>query len=200
MKSAVFDTETTSLEGVGGGMLLCVCVRPLATNRTRTFRIDSYKYDPSPEYGVFERQEKDLMQDVLEELRKYDLLIGHNIEGFDVNFLKTRAYLLGIPWFLAPLTYDTMKAFRRTGYRTVLNKIGKPSAGMAMVADFLRIDQLKTSIYPVDWWQAIWGNEIKRIEAINEIVDHCQRDVRCNAQMYEILLPADSKAVIKRML
>lgn len=200
MKSAVFDIETTSLEGVGGGMLLCVCVRPLSTNRTRTFRIDSYKYDPSPEYGVFERQEKDLMQDVLEELRKYDLLIGHNIEGFDVNFLKTRAYLLKTPWFLAPLTYDTMKAFRRTGYRTVLNKIGKPSAGMAMVSDFLRIDQLKTSIYPVDWWQAVWGNERKRTEALNEIVDHCQRDVRCNAQMYEILLPADSKAVIKRML
>jgi len=200
MKSAVFDIETTSLSGVGGGILLCVCVRPLSTQRTRTFRIDSYQYEPSPDFGIFERQEKDLLQAVHDELKKYDLLIGHNIDNFDINFLKTRAYRLGVPWYLCPLTYDTMKAFRRTGYRTILNVIGKPSAGMAMVADFLGIDQLKTAIYPVDWWQSVWGSERKRLEAINEIVDHCQRDVRCNAQMYDVLLPADTKAIIKRAL
>jgi uncharacterized protein YprB with RNaseH-like and TPR domain len=199
MKSAVFDIETTALDGQGGGLLLVVCVRPTSTNRTRTYRIDSYKYEPSQDYGIFERQEKDLLADVLDELGKYDLLIGHNIDRFDIHFLKTRAFRLGVPWFLNPLTYDTMKAFRRTGYRTVLNAIGKPSAGMDMVSDFLGVDQLKTKIYPAEWWTSIWGNDIKRIEAINTIADHCQRDVRQNALIYEKLLPADFKASIRRI-
>lgn len=200
MKSAVVDIETTDLSGVGGGILLCVCVRPLATKRTRVFRIDSYKYEPSKEFGTFERQEKDLLHDVREELKKYDLIIGHNIDGFDLNFLKTRAYRCGMDWALYPFTYDTMKAFRRTGYRTVLNKIGKPSAGMDMVSDFLGLEQLKTKIYPVEWWQAVWGSDAQRVEAMNNIVDHCQRDVRTNDLMYEILLSVDTKAIIKRLL
>ena len=199
MKSAVFDIETTALDGQGGGILLAVCVRPLSSNRTRTFRVDAYPYEPSPDYGVFERQEKDLLEAVIDELMKYDLLIGHNIERFDLHFLKTRAHRLGVSWFLNPLVYDTMKAFRRTGFRTVLNGFGKPSAGMDMIGDFLGIDQLKTKIYPAEWWTSIWGNERKRREAIDTIVDHCQRDVRQNLMIYEKLLPADMRAVIRRV-
>lgn len=198
MRSAVFDLETTSLAGVGDGMLLCGCVRPLATNRNRTFRLDDYKFEPDPDFGIFTRQEHELVRDLELELRQYDLLIGHNVDAFDLNFLRTRAYVHEIPFPMTPFTYDTMRAFRRVGMRTVLNRIGKPSAGMDMVADFLGLDQLKTKIYPVDWWQSIWGNDAERLDALNEIVDHCQRDVRMNAQIYERLLPLDEKAVIKR--
>jgi hypothetical protein len=70
---------------------------------------------------------------------------------------------------------------------------------MDMVSDFLGVDQLKTKIYPAEWWTSIWGNELKRIEAINTISDHCQRDVRQNALIYEKLLPADFKASIRRI-
>lgn len=200
MRSAVMDIETTDLSGAGGGILLCVCVRPLATQRTRVFHIGQYKYDPSPDYGFFERQEKDLLAEVSGELEKYDLLIGHNIDKFDLDFLRTRAYRLKIPWGHQPLTYDTMRAFGRTGYRTILNHFGKPTKSMAMVADFLGLDQLKTSIYPVEWWLAVWGKEIDRLIAINNIVDHCKRDVKMNADMYQILLQADRRAIIKRHL
>jgi len=200
MKSAVMDIETTELAGVGGGILLCVCVRPLATQRTRVYHIGQYKYDPSPEYGFFERQEKDLLTEISGEFDKYDLLIGHNIDNFDLNFLRTRAYRLKVPWLHQHFTYDTMKAFKRTGYRTVLNVVGKPTAKMSMVADFLGLDQLKTAIYPVEWWSSVWGKEIERLESINQIVDHCKRDVKMNAEMYEILLKADPKAVIRRHL
>lgn len=57
MQSAVFDIETSSLEAVGGGILLCACVRPLSARRTRQFRIDAYEYDASDEHGFFERKE-----------------------------------------------------------------------------------------------------------------------------------------------
>jgi uncharacterized protein YprB with RNaseH-like and TPR domain len=200
MKSAVMDIETTSLSGVGGGILLCVCVRPLQTQRTRTYHIGQYHYDPSPEHGFFERQERDLLQAISDEMGKYDLFIGHNIDKFDLDFLRTRAYRNNMPWFHTPFTYDTMRAFGRTGYRTVLNSFGKPSKSMAMVADFLGLDQLKTAIYPVEWWSSVWGNDKQRAEALKNITDHCERDVRSNARMYELLLKADPKAIIRRHL
>ena len=198
MKAAVFDIETSALEGIGAGILICACVRPLATGRTRTFRIDAYKYEQSPEFGFFDRQEKDLLSAVLEELAKYDLLIGHNIVNFDIGFLRTRAYRYSVPFQLNPFVYDTMPAFKRVKLRTVLNAVGKPTASLAMIADLLGLDQEKTAIYPAEHWQTIWGNDAQRLEALNYIVDHCVKDVRMNAQAYEILLPLDWKAKIGR--
>lgn len=200
MKSAVFDLETTDLAGVGAGILLCGCVRPLATNRTRVFRIDAYHYKADHVHGFFDRQEKDLLVDLVDELKKYDLLIGHNIENFDLGFLRTRAMRHNIPYPLNPITYDTMKAFRRVRIRTVLNVVGKPTASLAMVADFLGVKQEKTSIFPVDWWQSIWGNDTQRLDALNNIVDHCTKDVRMNAEVYEMLLPFDEKVRLARWL
>jgi DNA polymerase III epsilon subunit-like protein len=198
LKTAVFDIETSALEGIGAGMLLCACVRPVSTNRTRVFRCDQYPYEPDPAFGFFERQEKDLLTSLVDELSKYDLLIGHNLENFDLGFIRTRAYRCGVPFPLRPFTYDTMKAFRRVKMRTVLNIVGKPSASMDMVADFLGIDQEKTKLYPVQHWQTVWGNETQRAAAMNDLVDHCQRDVRMNARIYELLLPYDEKANIRR--
>lgn len=200
MKVAVFDIETTALEGIGAGLVICACVRPLSTQRTRTFRLDDYKYKPNEKFGVFDRQEKDLLSALIDELKKYDVLIGHNIENFDLGFLRTRAYRHNIPFPLNPITYDTMKAFRRVRMRTVLNAIGKPTASLAMIADFLGVKQEKTSIFPVKHWKTIWGNEVERISAMNDIVDHCVKDVRMNTQVYELLLPYDEKVTMKRWL
>lgn len=199
MKSAVFDIETTALEGIGAGVLICGCVRQLSTNRTITFRLDEYTYKFSDEFGFFERQEKDLLINLLGELKKYDLLIGHNINNFDLGFLKTRAYRHDVPFFLNPITYDTMYAFGRVKLRTIASAFtGKPTKSLAMVADLLGVRQEKTSIYPVEHWQGIWGKKAERTEAMNDIVDHCQRDVRMNSQVYEILLPQDNKLILRR--
>ena len=114
--------------------------------------------------------------------------------------MKSRAARLGIPFTLAPFTYDTMKAWTRTKYRTVLNGFGKPSRSLDMIADFLGIQQEKTKIYPAEHWQGVWGNKKQRVEAMDNLVDHCLRDVRMNHRIYEMELPADNKANIKRWL
>lgn len=199
MKTAVFDIETTALEGIGAGILICTCVRSLSTKRTKTWRLDQYKYKPSPQHGFFERQEKDLLSEVLHELRQYDLLIGHNIANFDLGFLRTRAYRYGIQFDLLPIIYDTMHAFGRVKLRTIANAhTGKPVKSLAMIADLLGVAQEKTAIYPAEHWENIWGSDSQREEAMNNIVDHCQKDVRMNAQVYEILLPLDNKLTLKR--
>src|SRR3990172_8676650 len=137
MNSCVFDIETTSLGAVGAGILLAVCVRPTATQRTRSFRLDQYDFKASKEYGIVEREEKALLTDVMDELDKYDVLIGHNVIRYDIPYLKSRA-------------------FQR-------------------------------------------DKEAKRKESMDEIVDHCSRDVRLNANVFRYLWNADPRPVLKKI-
>lgn len=192
------DIETTDLSAVGSGVLLCACVRRWPTGKTLTYRIQYRdEWNPSEE-GFLETEETQLLKDLIAELGQYDLMVGHNIDGFDLPFLRSRAKVRGIPFYLAPFTYDTMKAFGRVKFRTRLNRIGKPTKSMAMIADFLGLEQLKTAIYPQEWWLTVWGNSSQREEAMQNIIDHCKRDVRTNHEMYDILLADDAKASIRR--
>ncbi len=145
-----------------------------------------------------EREETQLLKDVIEELSRYSVLIGHNVARFDVPYLKSRAFQNEVA--MPPMVvYDTLLAFRRTNYLTVPNHYGKPSAGLAMVADFLHVKQLKTSIFPHDWWETIWAKESARLEAMNEIVDHCRRDVMLNANVFPYLWAADPRPALKKV-
>ena len=175
-----------------------MCIRPTATKRTRVFRLDAYQFKASKEHGPAEREETQLLRDVIEELSKYDVLIGHNIIKYDLPYIKSRAFQRDVPArpFVA---YDTLHAFRRTGYLTVPNHYGKPSGGLDMVADFLHIRQEKTKIYPYDWWEAVWAKEAKRLEAMNEIVSHCEHDVRMNANVFPYLFSADPRPALKKV-
>jgi hypothetical protein len=103
-------------------------------------------------------------------------------------------------WAHMPFVYDTMTAFRRTKYLTVPNGFGKPSAGLDMVIDLFGEAQEKTKIYPVEWWESVWANKAKRTDVLDKITNHCQADVRMNAQIYPLLLAADVRANIRRAL
>jgi DNA polymerase elongation subunit (family B) len=200
MKSAVFDIETTALEAIGAGIMLCACVRPLATKRTRTFRVKYQKEWKQEETGFLEVEETEMLKEFIAELSTYDLLIGHNIEMFDLPFIRTRAYRRGLDCDLMPFVYDTMRLFGRTKFRTVNNGFGKPTKSLDMIADLLQLDQLKTKIYPASHWMTIWGNAAKREEAMKDIIDHCERDVRMNMGVYEMLMPYDYKGIIRRWM
>ena len=200
MKSAVIDIETTALEGIGAGIVICACVRPLTTNRTRDFRL-KYRdeWDPKVE-GFLVYEETELLRELVEEIGKYDLIIGQNIDNFDLPYLRTRCFRRGLPFDFNPFTYDTMRAMGRTRFRTVNNSFGKPRKGLAMIADLLGVTQEKTAIYPAEHWMTIWGNAGQREGAMQDIQHHCQADVRMTAKVYEMLLPYDQKAVIRRWM
>lgn len=196
MKSATFDIESTALEGVGAGIIVCACVRPYSTQRTRDFRLQYT--EKISDKGFLAQEETDLLIELVGELEKYDLLIGHNIAKFDLPYIRSRCYARGVPFDLHPLIYDTMQVWGRVKLRTVLNGYGKPTKSLAMIADFLGIDNVKTSIYPRDHWTTVWGNAEEREKSLQDILDHCRKDVRMNAQIYDIVLPMDDKAIIRR--
>lgn len=189
--ACVFDIETTALEAVGAGMVLVAVVKPLGDPRCRVFRIDR----TGDELG----HEVNLLCKLFKELEQFALVIGHNIEGYDFPFIKTRARILGIPFTYRPLVYDTLKAFKRTGFRTVLNKIGKPSAGLDMVVDGYGHLQRKTKIYPQAWWASVWGSVSDRSVAMTEMIEHCVRDVEMNEQIFWDVMLDDPNPTIKRV-
>ncbi len=182
--AACFDIETTDLSAVGAGFVLCAVVQPL-DGKPKVFRL---KEKPG--------REKQLITDILNELYKYDLLVGHNIQKFDLPFLMTRALRLGVavPNKATPLIYDTMVGFRRTGLRTRLNQRGKPSASLAMITDLFGIPQEKTALYPDEQFTIVWDGSKK---AMRDLVDHCLRDVRMNIQVFHKVFPLDPKRVLK---
>jgi len=156
-------------------------------------------WNPSDE-GFLQTEETNLIGELIDELSKYDLLVGHNIERFDLPYIRSRAKARNVPFFLNPFTYDTMKAWGRVKLRTVMNGYGKPTKSLDMIGDFLGLDQLKTKIYPRNHWLTIWGNAQQREEAMKDIIDHCQRDVRMNHEIYNIVLQDDMKASIRRWM
>jgi hypothetical protein len=190
VKAAVFDIETSSLDAIGAGVLLCAVVRPLG-KRELIFRAD--------EMGCRYGQEKPLVEAVTAELEKFDLLIGHNVIGFDIPWMRSRSVYFGAPQLSRKFAYDTFKAFKRLGYKTVPNHFGKPSAGLGHVVDFFGEDQEKTALYPRHHWDIVWGEEERRKEAMGDLVNHCSADVRMTERIFYKLLAQDERAIIKRV-
>lgn len=190
MNIAVLDLETTSLDAVGGGMIVCAVLKPLEGDPV-TYRYDEFHDRPG--------HEKKMLSDLLLSLRGYHLLVGHNIVGFDWGMLKSRAAILGVPFLHHPLAYDTMLAFKRTGLRTVLNGVGKPTAALDHIVDFFGYRQEKTKIYPREHWKTVWETGEERTIAIDHLVEHCVADVEMTEKIYWRLLDFDAVERLHRL-
>lgn len=189
MRICTFDIETSALEAVGAGFVLCAVVKPL-DDKPIVLRYDMMSCSPG--------QEKPLLRKLADLLSGFHLWVAHNGENFDYKYLKSRIIQLELPNLPKPFIYDTMKAFRRTGYRTVDNGFGKPTASLAMVADFFGIKQEKTALYPREHWKTVWQTGKERRAAMDKLVAHCLADVSLNEQVYWKLLEVDSVWGLRR--
>lgn len=189
-RACTFDIETTSLDAVGAGVILCAVIKPLG-EKAVVLRYDHMHLSPG--------NDKALVRRIIAELCKYDLLIGHNIERFDLNFIKTRALIHGLSIPSRPFVYDTMKAFKRCAFLTVPNIVGKPTARLDMVVDMFGIPQRKTALLPREHWKTVWGKQKERLEAMNKLTEHCVLDVAMNEDIYTRLFTFDQTCILKRM-
>lgn len=190
MKACVFDIEATSLAAVGSGMILCAVIQPLG-EQPKIFRYDRLSCPPGKEII--------LLRHIFQELDKYQLWIGHNIKGYDWPMLKSRALLLDVITPKGAFFYDTCLAFRRLGYKTSPNAIGKPTASLDHVVDFFGYVQRKTKIYPREHWRTVWETGGERRRAMDNLVEHCVADVKMNEDIYWKLVGVDMTARLERL-
>lgn len=174
MKIVGFDLECTSLSGMIGRILCCSFkdITPDQNTKVRTFRADKPPY-----------RQKDIVDDgklavaIRDELESYNIIVGHNSKLFDVKFLNARLLKIGERPLRPTWHVDTMWIVR-SKFRI--------SSKLANVQQFLGLPDAKT---PIEWDQWARGAAFDA-KAMNEIVTHCEQDVKVLEQAYWKLLPS----------
>lgn len=171
-KAAVFDIETTDFSATGyKGFLVCCSILPLEAPHPYTITLDFDDHNDS-----------EALMRVLDELARYDLLIGHYISGYDLPWLDTRRQQYGLPGLRTWLIYDTY-------YEAKRQRIRSERKSLAFLIDHFGLEGTKTAIYP-RYWNNIRSKDYGEFsEARDAIVEHCEFDVLANRNVFWKLLP-----------
>jgi hypothetical protein len=179
-RTAVVDIEVLSPSfnrmGRYSHFLLCASFLPLDTGEVYTHSIQ----------WKDQRDDRRVLHEVLNEMAKFEFVIGHNVKGYDINWLMTRCMFYGWDVPKRFFYYDTFSASKRIPIAT------RKSLGHLM--DFFRIDEAeKTQIMPMHWDKVRSPIETDFNEAMADVVYHCENDVVGNRRLYDIVYRYDTK-------
>lgn len=179
-RSTIFDIEVNSPSfnrmGRYSHFLLCASFFPLDTQEVYTLPL---KWED-------QRDDRRLLHEILNELAKFEFVIGHNVKGYDINWLMTRCMFYGWDTPKRLFYYDTYSASKRIPIAT------RKSLGHLM--DFFRITEAeKTQIMPLHWDKTSSPHKEDFDSAMSEVVYHCENDVVGNKRLYDIVYRYDTK-------
>lgn len=114
--------------------------------------------------AAYHRYTEDQVQELIQELKSADLVVGYNILEFDYEVL--RAY--SNEPFAELTTVDMMEHLaHRLGFRPSLQSVATATLGVQKSADGLQA---------IRWY---------RQGLIDKVLDYCQHDVEITKQLYE---------------
>ncbi len=171
MKVLFTDIETTDLKALMG-RVLCASFCDL-TGDTWTFRGDFGHLK-----GENAIDDSRLAVAIRDEWEKYDLLVAHNGRLFDIPFLNARLAHAGERPFQPHFILDTLYYLNSSSMR-----IG--SAKLVNAQKFFRLGEEKTELVWETWQLAAAGDR----KAMDEVVEHCEADVRVLRELYPHVLP-----------
>jgi len=169
---AFFDLETTNLKA-NFGRILCASVADMFGN-VRTFRIDE-----APWKRERRRDDIALAVGLRDYLEQFDVLVGWYSKMFDIPYLNTRL-LIGNE---RPLRSDMMHF--DPIWKAKKGTLALHSARLDAVAKTFRLEVQKTGLDPEIWNDAADGER----EAMDYVVEHCEKDVLVLRQAFHILKP-----------
>lgn len=170
MRVAVWDLETWDLKPQFGP-ILAASVLDVASDEMTTFRVDEYKRRRKAKDMTDDRQ---LCIDLRDHLETFHITVGWYSKGFDLTHLRSRLVLHGERPLKEHLHLDCIWFFK--GWRGL-----RPmSSKMKHVAEFLGTEP-KPDVSPEVWMAAKGGNR----EALDEVVERCEADVRVTYQITE---------------
>lgn len=169
-----FDLETTSLSGMIGRVLACSFIDIGATDaddKVWTLRGDDPEFrheDPI--------NDQKLVAAIRDNCELADIIVGHNSKLFDIKFLNARLIHWNERPYIPGWSLDSMWVVR-SALRT--------SSKLDNVQKHLGLPESKT---PVDWdtWARAQAGYRK---AMDEVVVHCEQDVKVLAQAMRRLKP-----------
>lgn len=180
----MFDIEATHLKP-NVGRILCSSFKPIG-GETYTLHALERRFKKADVYD-----DSALARAILDELERYDIIVGWNSKAFDVKFVNTRALRGGGQVKPAQYHVDGMWSFR--------SKLSAWS-GLANAQEFLLPgnETEKTKIAWSKWMQALgWDAKLRKL-AMDEITDHCEKDVIVLEDVYRVLAKANVIRSIRR--
>ena len=176
MKIVAFDIETTNLSGLMG-RVLCASFLPIVPgHKSKPYTL---RLDEKPWASKSRIDDGRLATGVRDELEKYNLIVGWNSKLFDAAFINARLAKAGErplhPQFHLDLMYYAGGVSMRIGSRKLLN-----------VQKFFNLSESKTEISWDNWNLAAGGDKA----SLDEVVEHCEADVKVLAEVYWHLLPS----------
>lgn len=159
-RSCVFDLETSSLEA-DFGVILCGVVLPDG-GEPKVFRADTL----NKKWSKCRSDDSAVVLAIAEELKQYQVLVGHNAKWFDLPFIRSRLMRWGLPPFPEPRLIDPLLIAR--------NHLRHKFNGLDSLAKFLGVKDQKTDVLGDTWMRASLDGDRK---AMDEIVEHCRLDV-----------------------
>lgn len=176
MRIVAFDLETTNLSALMG-RILCASFYPIIEGKKTkayTFRLDDKKYT-----GRSRIDDNKLAVAIRDELEKYNMIIGWNSKLFDAPLLNARLAKVNARPLRAQFHLDLMYyaggGSMRIGSKKLVN-----------VQKFFGLTESKTDITWDNWNLAAGGDKA----ALDEVVHHCEQDVKVLAEAYWRMLPA----------
>lgn len=147
------------------------CHKYLDGNRVYNFSLlddpKRFKKNPQDDYAVVKR-----MHEVVSDA---DVLVGHNMAGFDWKKFYARVIYHKLPPIDKPKIVDTLKEARKVSFTS--NKMSYLAKHLGLTHKARHSD---------DMWLRILRGEKK---AVQECVDYCKTDVLVSEQMYLRLRP-----------
>lgn len=169
MKTAIVDIETSGLY-TNFAILLCCSIKDYGKPGVRTYRADDY-----PVWKKDRTDSRALVADVLKDLSDYDILVAHNGQYFDKQWLNTLALLYDMdPVIRWTKMVDPVLLSRRH------LRLGRNT--LAQLVDFFNIPIAKTHVSGKLWLRASLNGDTKALDAI---VHHCELDVRTLELVYD---------------
>jgi len=181
--ACVFDIECMDFKSDGyQDHLACVSFLPLQEGaEVKTIQLEFED----------ERNDKDMLVEVIEELQKYDIVIGHNVAGFDLNWLNSRAMYYGMVMPKSWLYYDTYQVAKTMAIKSA-------SKSLAGLCAYFGISSHKTAVQKGEWTMVDSPIKAEYDYAMGEIVKHCEWDVIDNRELFNVLWKYDDKKSLKR--
>jgi DNA polymerase elongation subunit (family B) len=168
-KVGILDIETDSLKA-DFGMMLTWCIKEKGGDIT---------YDTITRAEILSFEfDKRITQTLVDEIKKYNVIIGYYSTKFDIPFIRTRAMKYGIdfPEFQEVWHWDL--------YYAVKAKMKLSRNSLEAATRFLGVEG-KTHLDPAIWLRGKYGDEA----AIAEILSHNKFDVDITEQLYDRLFP-----------
>ena len=166
-RTGLIDIEATNLKA-DFGIVLCYCIKELGVDKIHEAVIT--KRDLSMK-GYLDKR---VMRKCIEDMKRFDLLVGYYSTGFDIPFLRTRAlaHKLSFPPF-GSIHHKDIYYIIRNRFQLSSSRLENASRVLLGHSDKTRIDSEK-------WILALQGNT----HALKYIIEHCRNDVRDLEKLY----------------